>query len=164
MRTATKFNANVEKLCGEIRCGDQSLIERVDAQKRLARTTLHVYLSEVIANRALWAGVMKLPNLAYGPMAKLFSSEKFLSDSADLLELTAPHSLSKRKGPAGFLNQCYRHAQGCTIYGGTSEVHRSMIAERTLGLPRTAISIAHKRKEKQTTSSANKYQQLPMQV
>jgi alkylation response protein AidB-like acyl-CoA dehydrogenase len=31
----------------------------------------------------------------------------------------------------------YRHSQGTTIYGGTSEVHRSMIAERALGLPRT---------------------------
>jgi alkylation response protein AidB-like acyl-CoA dehydrogenase len=27
--------------------------------------------------------------------------------------------------------------QGTTIYAGTSEVHRSLIAERTLGLPRT---------------------------
>ncbi|MFD2136312.1 acyl-CoA dehydrogenase family protein [Novosphingobium resinovorum] len=35
------------------------------------------------------------------------------------------------------LNQCYRHAAGTTIYGGTSEVHRSMVAERGLGLPRT---------------------------
>jgi alkylation response protein AidB-like acyl-CoA dehydrogenase len=70
-------------------------------------------------------------------MAKLFSSEKFLKDSADLLDLTAPHSLAKRTGPAGFLNQCYRHAQGTTIYGGTSEIHRSMIAERGLGLPRS---------------------------
>jgi alkylation response protein AidB-like acyl-CoA dehydrogenase len=70
-------------------------------------------------------------------MAKLFSSEKFLEDSSDLLNLTAPESLSKRKGPAGFLNQCYRHSQGTTIYGGTSEIHRSMIAERALNLPRT---------------------------
>jgi len=126
-----------EQLCREIRCGEGSLLDTPDAQKRLARATLHAWLSEVIGNRALWAGVMKLPNLAYGPMAKLFSSEKFLSDAADLLDLTAPYSLSKREGPAGFLNQCYRHAQGTTIYGGTSEVHRSMIAERTLGLPRT---------------------------
>jgi alkylation response protein AidB-like acyl-CoA dehydrogenase len=126
-----------EQLCREVLRDGRALIENVDAQKRLARSTLHVYLSEVIANRALWAGVQKLPNMAYGPMAKLFSSEKFLSDAADLLDLTAPHSLSKRAGPAGFLNQCYRHAQGSTIYGGTSEVHRSMIAERALGLPRT---------------------------
>ena len=58
------------------------------------------------------------------------------ADSADLLDLTAPYSLSKRKGPAGFLNQCYRHAHGTTIYGGTSEVQLNIIAERLLGLPR----------------------------
>jgi len=79
----------------------------------------------------------KLPNLGYGPMAKMFSSEKFLEDASDLLDLTAPYSLSKRHGPAGELNLCYRHAQGTTIYGGTSEIHRSMIAERALGLPRS---------------------------
>jgi alkylation response protein AidB-like acyl-CoA dehydrogenase len=45
--------------------------------------------------------------------------------------------LSKRKGAAGFINQCYRHAHGTTIYAGTSEVLRSVIAERGLGLPRT---------------------------
>jgi len=126
-----------EALCREMRREGRALIDHVDAQKRLARARVHACISEVIANRALWVGVNKLPNLAYGPMAKLFSSEKFLCDAADLLELTAPLSLSKRAGPAGFLNQCYRHAQGTTIYGGTSEVHRSMIAERALGLPRT---------------------------
>ena len=91
----------------------------------------------VLAYRALWAGVEKKPNLGYGPMAKMFSSEKLLKDSADLLDLTAPYSLSKRDGPAGFLNQCYRHAQGTTIYAGTSEIHRSLIPERALPLPRT---------------------------
>ena len=124
-------------LCRDIRFRGRPLIEDRDAQARLARTMAHLLLSEVLAWRALWAGVEKKPNLAFGPMAKLFSSEKFLTDSADLLNLTAPVSLSKRDGPAGFLNQCYRHAHGTRIYGGTSQVHRSMIAERNLGLPRT---------------------------
>jgi alkylation response protein AidB-like acyl-CoA dehydrogenase len=124
-------------LCAQLRRDGHPLIENPAAQTRLARSTVHAALSEIISLRALWAGVTKKPNLAYGPMAKLFSSEKFLKDSSDLLDLTAPDSLSKREGPAGFLNQCYRHAQGTTIYGGTSEIHRSMIAERALGLPRT---------------------------
>lgn len=126
-----------EELCREIRYRGRPLIENPAAQVRLARAAAHVLLSEVIAYRAVWAATQKHPNVGYGPMAKLFSSEKFLKDSADLLDLTAPYSLSKRAGPAGFLNQCYRHAQGTTIYGGTSEVHRSMIAERGLGLPRS---------------------------
>jgi alkylation response protein AidB-like acyl-CoA dehydrogenase len=126
-----------EELCREIQYRGRPLIEDVAAQVRLARSTAHVLLSEIIAYRAVWSAVQKMPNVGYGPMAKLFSSEKFLKDSADLLNLTAPYSLSKRTGPAGYLNQCYRHAQGTTIYGGTSEVHRSMIAERGLGLPRS---------------------------
>jgi 3-oxochol-4-en-24-oyl-CoA dehydrogenase len=126
-----------EQLCREIQYRGRPLIEDSVAQVRLARSTAHVLLSEVIAYRAVWAATRKMPNVGYGPMAKLFSSEKFLKDSADLLNLTAPYSLSKRTGAAGYLNQCYRHAQGTTIYGGTSEIHRSMIAERGLGLPRS---------------------------
>lgn len=126
-----------EQLCRELQRDGRALIEDRDAQKRLARVNAHYIVSEMLGRRALWASATRKPNLAYGPMVKMFSSEKFLTDSADLLDLTAPVSLSKRTGPAGFLNQCYRHAQGTTIYGGTSEVHRSMIAERNLGLPRT---------------------------
>jgi alkylation response protein AidB-like acyl-CoA dehydrogenase len=113
------------------------LIADAGAQARLARTAANLWASELIAFRANWASMEKKPNLAYGPMAKMFSSEKFQSDARDLLDLTAPLSLSKRKGAAAEINMFYRHAQGATIYGGTSEVHRSMIAERALGLPRT---------------------------
>ena len=126
------------RLCGEIKVpGGKTLLDQDHAQRRLARTMANVMVSELIAFRANWVQVEGKPNLAYGPMAKVFSSEKFQSDARDLLDLTAPHSLSKRKGPAGALNLAYRHAHGTTIYGGTSEVHRSMVAERGLGLPRT---------------------------
>jgi alkylation response protein AidB-like acyl-CoA dehydrogenase len=125
------------KFCGEIRCDGHALIEEPQAQVRLARTAADLMISDLLGYRSLWASVNKKPNLAFGPMAKMYSSERFLKDARDLLDLTAPYSLSKRSGPAAFLNQCYRHAQGTTIYGGTSEVHRSMIAERGLGMPRT---------------------------
>ncbi|TAL04309.1 MAG: acyl-CoA dehydrogenase [Rhodospirillaceae bacterium] len=126
-----------EAFCREIPYRGHRLIEDPSAQTRLARVAAHVALSDILGNRSLWASVEKKPSPGFGPMAKMFSSEKFLEDAADLLNLTAPYSLSKRTGPAGFLNQCYRHAHGTRIYGGTSEVHRSMIAERNLGLPRT---------------------------
>jgi len=126
-----------EELCSEITYLGKPLITDVDAQKRLARTRAHTYIAEMLGDRALWVGVTGKESKAYGPMTKMFSSEKFQSDSRDLLDLTAPYSLSKRTGPAGEVNLAYRHAHGTTIYGGTSEVHRSMIAERALGLPRT---------------------------
>ena len=124
-------------LCGEIVWDGRPLIEESQAQVRLARAFADLIVSDLFTFRSIWAGVNQKPNAGFGPMAKMFSSEKFLADSRDLLDLTAPWSLSKRDGPAAFLNQCYRHAQGTTIYGGTSEVHRSMIAERALALPRT---------------------------
>lgn len=126
-----------EQCAREFHREGHALIEMPSVQARLARASAHALLAELISLRALWAAVTKKPNLAYGPMAKLFSSEKFLKDSSDLLDLTAPHSLANGEGPAGFLNQCYRHSQGTTIYGGTSEIHRSLIAERALGLPRS---------------------------
>ncbi len=125
------------QICGDIRYHGHRLIEEPQAQARLARTAANLMVSDMLAFRSIWASVEKKPNAGFGPMAKMYSSEKFLSDARDLLDLTAPYSLSKQAGPAGFLNLCYRHAQATTIYGGTSEVHRSMIAERALGMPRT---------------------------
>jgi alkylation response protein AidB-like acyl-CoA dehydrogenase len=129
---------NAVELCEEIPVtGGGRLIDTAKAQTRLARTYANVLASELIAYRANWTQVHGKGNGAYGPMAKMFSSELFITDSRDLLDLTAPYSLSKRKGAANALNLAYRHAHGTTIYGGTSQVHRSMIAEKGLGLPRS---------------------------
>ena len=121
----------------EIKSDTGPLIEESQAQQRLAKAYANLVVSDLFGFRSLWSGVNKKNIPGVGPMAKMFSSEKFQEDSRDLIDLSAPWSLTARDGSAGFLNQCYRHAQGTTIYGGTSEVHRSMIAERALGLPRT---------------------------
>ena len=113
-----------------------ALIDREDTVRRLARAAAHVQLATVIYYRALWSSAEGKGLAALGPASKMFSSETFQSDAADLLNLAGPEGLA-RDGPAGFLNLSYRHAHGTTIYGGTSEVHRSMIAERALGMPRT---------------------------
>ena len=67
----------------------------------------------------------------------MWTTDRYLHDSSDLIDLTAPLSLSKREGAAYTVNIAYRYAHATTIWAGTSEIHRSMIAERALGLPRS---------------------------
>ncbi|MCB2080130.1 MAG: acyl-CoA dehydrogenase [Novosphingobium sp.] len=126
-----------EALCRAIEHDGKPLIEDALAQMRLARAWGHCLVSEMIGLRSIWAAENRIDVPAAGPMAKMFSTEKFLEDGSDLLDLTAPLSLSKREGPAETLNMSYRFAHGSTIWAGTSEIHRSMIAERALGLPRS---------------------------
>jgi alkylation response protein AidB-like acyl-CoA dehydrogenase len=117
--------------------GEMSRLGEESVQQRLARIRAHIITAEMLELRSMWSSVEKKPNMAFGPMAKMYSSEVFLLDAREMLQLTAPASLSKREGPLQLINQSYRHAHGTRIYGGTSEVHRSMIAERGLGMPRT---------------------------
>lgn len=122
--------------CRETRRQGRAIIEDDAVKARLARVHAGTAVTQVVAHHALWSSVAKQPPAAQGSVSKLVSSQRFLEDAADLLALTAPESLETH-GPAAFINLSYRHAHGTRIYGGTTEVHRSQIAERALGLPRT---------------------------
>ena len=74
-------------------------------------------------------------------MNKLFGTEMLYTDAAELLDLMAPDSLlsagvegAAANGEAEF---AYRLAAAATIYGGSSEIIRSVIAQQALGLPRS---------------------------
>jgi 3-oxochol-4-en-24-oyl-CoA dehydrogenase len=104
---------------------------------RLSRVAVHSEVSDAIFRRSLWARANDVPDRAFGPMSKLFSTEAFLRDSTDLLDLTAPESLFKGQDGLGLIERSHRHAAAATIYAGTSEIQRSLIAEKALGLPRS---------------------------
>jgi alkylation response protein AidB-like acyl-CoA dehydrogenase len=70
-------------------------------------------------------------------MSKLFAVENYLRDSSDLLDLTAPDSIVRQKDGLGQLERDHRRSTASTIYAGASEVLRSMIGEKALGLPRS---------------------------
>lgn len=126
-----------ERLCSVARRGEHPAIEDTSVRRRLTRAWANAKASECLFNRILWVTAEGKENLAYGPAVKMFSAEAYRSDSFDLLNLTAPESLAFDSKDAAFINQCYRHSQVATVYGGTSEVQRSQVAERQLGLPRT---------------------------
>jgi alkylation response protein AidB-like acyl-CoA dehydrogenase len=113
-------------------------IEDTATLVRIARTQANVFMKDLMAKRALYHGVVHAgQRAAHGPMCKLFVSETYQRDMADLIDLMAPDSLFHGKDAAGEIELCHRHGQIAVTYGGTSEIHRSMVAEVGLGLPRS---------------------------
>jgi alkylation response protein AidB-like acyl-CoA dehydrogenase len=113
------------------------VIEDPRVLARLARVSADANISEALSARPLGVRLAGQPDLAYGPAAKVFSTETFIADSADLLDLTAPDSLLRGSAGFGSIEMGYRHSTATTIYAGTSEVLRSVVAEKRLGLPRS---------------------------
>lgn len=72
-----------------------------------------------------------------GPVSKLAVTEAHLASSWELRELIGPQSLQVGKDDLGTLELSHRRAYGATIYGGTSEIHRSLIAEQALGMAKS---------------------------
>jgi alkylation response protein AidB-like acyl-CoA dehydrogenase len=118
---------------------DRPLIEEPNVRARLARVAANLEISNVLCYRALWAAARGVHDAAYGPMSKVFTTEAFIRDSADILDLMAPEALLRHGKHATYVEQCYRHSAATSIYGGTTEVLRSMIAEKNLGLPRSRL-------------------------
>jgi alkylation response protein AidB-like acyl-CoA dehydrogenase len=108
---------------------------------RIARVAADAEASRLLALRAGWVAAQGGATMSEGPMAKLFSTEAYTRHAADLLDLVGPDGLrsSNDEVPrgAGVIEHAFRHSQVTTIYGGTSEIQRSIIAERGLGLPRS---------------------------
>lgn len=101
-------------------------IDDVTVRRRLARAALD----------------LETMSVAPGPMGRIVSSENLIRTANDLLNLVGPAGLVAYQGEravgGGWLEYCHRFAQGTATYGGTTEIHRNIIAERMLGLPRSS--------------------------
>ena len=81
-------------------------------------------------------------SVAPGPMSRILSADLFIRGAADLMDLVGPKGLLSHGQDGavgeGWIEYCHRFAQGTATYGGTTEIHRNIIAERMLGLPRSS--------------------------
>src|SRR3546814_6455662 len=69
------------------------MIENDGVLARLTKVYADARISEVLSVRVRGTKLAGLPDLAYGPAAKVYSTEAFIVDSTDLLDLAAPRSL-----------------------------------------------------------------------
>jgi alkylation response protein AidB-like acyl-CoA dehydrogenase len=107
----------------------------------LARWSTELEMGRLLLLRAAWRSAQgELPQVE-GSMAKLQITEAFVRASSDLLDvLGSAGLLAPSDGAAtvgGRVEHAFRHAVVTTIYGGSSEVQREIIAGRGLGLPRS---------------------------
>ncbi|WP_029138651.1 acyl-CoA dehydrogenase family protein [Nakamurella lactea] len=111
---------------------------------RFGRLVADTEVSRLLGERA--SAARNDPGAGYveGAMAKVFATEALIRDAGMMLAATGPAGARPPGDPAapagGEIQQIYREAQIATIYGGTSEVLRGVVAERRLGLPRSRRS------------------------
>jgi hypothetical protein len=114
------------------------LINDVLVRERLARMAMEAEVADLLGLRAAF---LDAEGDKPGPVSALFGPESYVRASAaaidiagttGMLDWTDPHSPVD-----GSLDAHYRSAVATTIYGGSSEVLRSLIVENRLGFPRS---------------------------
>ncbi len=112
-------------------------VENDDFGLAFARLKIRIEVMEGLSRRVLWSNAMKSPQKYFGPMVKLFGSEAIGPSADAFLELAAPWSVEEAETDLSVFVEEARRSVAGTIYAGTSEIQRSIIAEAALGMPRT---------------------------
>jgi alkylation response protein AidB-like acyl-CoA dehydrogenase len=112
---------------------DDSLI-----RERLARLAIDAEVTELLGYRVSF---LEQLGAKPGPHAALFGPETYVAWSKEIIDMVGPAgTVDWTDGEAvegGTFEYHYRSAVASTIYGGSSEVLRSLIAEQLLELPRS---------------------------
>lgn len=119
--------------------------------RRLGKVAVDAEVARLLGARAALLRSSRNAGDIEGNMAKIYATEKLLAGAGQLIDAAGvrgqlppgdPHA------PAhGHIEHSYRHAQVTTIYGGTNDVLRGVIAERRLGLPRSRHAVASRKSD-----------------
>jgi alkylation response protein AidB-like acyl-CoA dehydrogenase len=107
-------------------------LEDEHVRARLADWNARIEAAAVLADRVAWLLDRGGQPTVEAAMTKLAVTDVFKDLSHEALDLVGPDGLVD-----GHLTHSFRHSQVATIYGGSNEIQRNLIAQRALGLPRT---------------------------
>ncbi|MEZ5204774.1 MAG: acyl-CoA dehydrogenase [Acidimicrobiales bacterium] len=117
------------------------MVDDALVRERLARIAIGNEVANLLGWRAAWMAAQGTLPSVEGTMAKLFTTQHYQYAADELIDSLGVEGLRRHGDPTagiddGWIEAIYRHCQVTTIYGGTSEVLRGIIAERGIGLPR----------------------------
>jgi 3-oxocholest-4-en-26-oyl-CoA dehydrogenase alpha subunit len=114
------------------------LINDVLVRERLARMAMEAEVADLLDMRVAF---LDAEGDKPGPVSALFGPESYVRASAAAIDIAGPAGMIDWTDPQcavdGALDAHYRSAVASTIYGGSSEVLRSLIVENRLGFPRS---------------------------
>jgi alkylation response protein AidB-like acyl-CoA dehydrogenase len=114
------------------------LVNDVLVRERLARMTMEAEVADLLGLRAAF---LDAEGDKPGPVSALFGPESYVRASAAAIDIAGTAGMLDWTEPQsavdGSLDAHYRSAVATTIYGGSSEVLRSLIVENRLGFPRS---------------------------
>jgi 3-oxocholest-4-en-26-oyl-CoA dehydrogenase alpha subunit len=117
---------------GHTMLGDPSV------RRRLARMAIDAEVADLLGLRVAF---LEQLGAKPGPHAALFGPETYVRWSKEVMDMVGPEGMADWTDPdavlGGTFEYHFRGAVASTIYGGSSEVLRSLIAEQLLGLPRS---------------------------
>jgi alkylation response protein AidB-like acyl-CoA dehydrogenase len=120
--------------------GEEPPIATPEVQERLMRWVTRLEVGQLLESRTVCMEADDEVPVVEGPMAKLFGTEALVAAAEDITELIGPDGLRSRSDPTtlrgGRIEHALRFSVGTTIYAGTSEIQRNIIAQRGCGLPR----------------------------
>lgn len=115
-------------------------LERESVRRRMAQAATDLEVAQLLEARTTWMESIGQVPVAEGPMSKLFSTESIVRHAESIAALAGPDALRSRTDPTeiahGEIEHVLRFSLGTTIYAGTSEVQRNIIAQHRCGLPR----------------------------
>jgi hypothetical protein len=118
--------------------GDTTMLDDPSVRRRLARMAIDAEVADLLGTRV---GFLEQLGAKPGPHAALFGPESYVHWSKEVMDMVGPAAMADWTDPdavvGGTLEYHFRCSVASTIYGGSSEVLRSLIAEQLLGLPRS---------------------------
>jgi len=116
----------------------ETMLDDPSVRRRLARMAIDAEVADLLGYRVAF---LEQLGAKPGPHAALFGPETYVHWSKEVMDMVGPAAMADWTDPdavvGGSFEYHFRCSVASTIYGGSSEVLRSLIAEQLLGLPRS---------------------------